>query len=207
MHQNLRCLRRFDTEGMVVGHDSDHVLVQRFKSGDEQAFNELVLRHQNRVYNLALRMVRGSEDAEDICQEVFVKAYHALERFREDSTLYTWLYRITVNYCVNHLRRNKVRETVLADYTMRWRGRRGISLEEELARGDMGAAVKNAIDKLPPKQRAVFLLRQYEGLSHKEIGEVLKRSVGAVKANYFHAVKRLQRELTGFERYMEEGGL
>jgi RNA polymerase sigma-70 factor (ECF subfamily) len=152
-------------------------------------------------------MVRDPEDAADICQDAFVKAYRALRRFREDSTVYTWLYRITSNLCVNYLRRKKIRDSLSYENLAGWMGKREAGPDREMARGEVGAAVEGAVAKLPPRQRAVFILRQYEGLSHEEIAAALNRSVGAVKANYFHAVKRLQRELSGYQEFAQEGRL
>ena len=191
----------------VIGDSPDQELVRRFKAGEEQAFSELVRRHQGRLYGLAMRMVRESDDAADICQDVFVKAYQSLGSFREDSSVFTWLYRITLNYSVNHLRRKRLRESIAVNMGFGWLMDREVGPERGLARDDVGAAVAQAVAKLPPRQRAVFVLRQYEGLSHEEIAQTLSRSVGAVKANYFHAVKRLQRELEGYQRYIAEGQL
>lgn len=214
MVQNLSVFRRIDATDRrsdagdkVIGEDSDQALVRRFKAGDEGAFNELVRRYQGRVYGLACRMVRNPEDAEDISQEVFVKAYQALRRFREDSAVYTWLYRIASNLCINYLRRKKLRESLSYETIAGWLAGRGAGPDREMARGAVGTAVEEAVAKLPPRQRTVFILRQYEGLSHDEIAAALKRSVGAVKANYFHAVKRLQKELDGYQGFIEDGRL
>jgi RNA polymerase sigma-70 factor (ECF subfamily) len=214
MIQSLSMFRRLDAPDgrsdagdKVIGEDTDQALVRGFKAGDEGAFNELVRRYQGRVYGLACRMVRDPSDAEDISQEVFVKAYQGLRGFREDSAVYTWLYRITANLCVNHLRRKKIRESLSYEAIAGWLAGRGAGPDREMARGEVGAAVEEAVARLPPRQRTVFILRQYEGLSHEEIAEALKRSVGAVKANYFHAVKRLQRELEGYQGFIEDGRL
>lgn len=207
MTQSLSVFRRIDAGDKVTGGDPDQMLVRRFKAGDEQAFNELVRRYQGRVHSLACRMVRDPEDAADICQEAFVKAYQSLRKFREDSAVYTWLYRITSNLCVNYLRRKKLRDALSYENIAGWLAGRDAGPDREMVRGDVGAAVEEAVAKLPPRQRAVFLLRQYEGLSHEEIAVSLKRSVGAVKANYFHAVQRLQKELAGYQRFIEDGRL
>jgi RNA polymerase sigma-70 factor (ECF subfamily) len=207
MAQSLSVFRRIDTGKKGIGDAPDQALIQRFKSGDEGAFNEVVRRYQGPIHSLACRMVRDPEHASDICQDVFVKAYQSLRKFREDSAVYTWLYRITTNLCVNHLRRKKLRAALSYENIADWMAGRDVGPDRELARGDVGAAVEEAVAKLPPRQRAVFLLRQYEGLSHEEIAATLKRSVGAVKANYFHAVQRLQKELAGYQRFIEDGRL
>ncbi|MSS71602.1 MAG: sigma-70 family RNA polymerase sigma factor [Candidatus Latescibacteria bacterium] len=207
MVQSLSVFRRIDAGDKVIGDAPDQALIQRFKAGDEQAFNELVRRYQGRVHSLACRMVRDPESASDICQDVFVKAYQSLRKFREDSAVYTWLYRITSNLCANYLRRKKLRDAISYENIADWMAGRDAGPDRELARGGVGAAVAEAVDRLPPRQRVVFLLRQYEGLSHEEIAVTLKRSVGAVKANYFHAVQRLQKELAGYQRFIEDGRL
>lgn len=207
MAQTLSVFQRTDGGDRVAGDDPDRALVQRFKAGDEGAFNELVRRHQGRLHSLACRMVRDPEEAADICQDAFVKAYRALPSFREDSAVYTWLYRITSNICVNYLRKKKLRNLLSYENLTGWMRGREAGPDRVLVRGRVGAAVEEAVAKLPPRQRAVFLLRQYEGLSHEEIAAALNRSVGAVKANYFHAVKRLQKELEGYQEFVEEGRL
>lgn len=185
----------------------DHVLVQLSKTGDLRAFEELVGRYKERVYSLAIRMVRCPEDAEDVCQDVFVKAYESLHRFREDSGFFTWIYRITLNTCVNLLRRNKIRQTISLEVLACRLPGCVPGPDRESTRGDVARAVEEAVSRLPTRQRSVFLLRQYEGLLHEEIAVILGRSVGAVKANYFHAVRRLQKELAGYRRLVEEGRL
>ncbi len=207
MHQSLRVLRRFDEAHAEADEVSDPSLIRRFKEGDEQAFNALVRRHQGRIYSLALRMLRTPDDAEDICQDVFVKAYRSLKGFREDSSVYTWLYRITLNLCVNCLRRRKLKNALSLESLAGWFPGRQAAPDREMAREDVGGAVEEAVSRLPSRQRTVFLLRQYEGFSHEEIAQALNRSVGAVKANYFHAVRRLQKELAGYRKFIEEGRL
>lgn len=191
----------------MIDAGDDQGLVQRFIGGDQKAFDDLVRRYQGRLYGLALRMVRSSDDAEDICQDVFVKAYRSLRGFRQDSAVYTWLYRITVNLCVNFLRRQKLRQALTFEPLSGWLPARQAGPDRETARGDVAAAVEEAVSRLSSRQRAVFLLRQYEGLSHEEIAQTLNRSVGAVKANYFHAVQRLQKELAGYRQFIEDGRL
>lgn len=207
MPLSLRVYRRIDAGPTESGEVSDHALVSRFKEGDEQAFNLLVRQNQGRIYGLALRMVGDADEAEDICQEVFVKAYSGLRKFREDSSVYTWLYRIALNQSVNFLRRKKIREAVSFDTIASWLPGKQAGPDRVLAREDVGIAVEKAVARLPARQRAVFVLRQYEGMSHEEIAQTLNRSVGAVKANYFHAVHRLQKELAEYRGFVEEGRL
>ena len=149
--------------------ESDGDLVARFKSGDEQTFNSIVQRYQKRIFDLVFRFVRDFDETNDIAQETFIRAYAKLKGFRGASSLYTWLYRIALNLSLNHLRKKKLRSFFSFDDP---------AVAEPIARGgpdeDLAAAqirdqVGNAIEKLPPRQRSIFILRQYERFSHREI--------------------------------------
>ncbi len=173
-------------------------LVKQFKEGDERAFNEIVRTYQERLYYLALKLLGDREDAQDISQEAFVKAYYGLKKFREDSSLYTWLYRIVLNLCMNRRRRDKLVEFVSLDALGEITASKSVNPDKKAEHSELNAAIKEAVDSLPEKQRAIFMLRQYEELSHGEIAEIVGRSVGAVKSNYFQAVKKLQQSLAKF---------
>ena len=173
-------------------------LVRRFKGGDEAAFNEIVRRHQEKLYYVALRMVNDHDDAADLSQDAFVKAYRGLSKFREGSSLYTWLYRIVTNLCINHLRAKKAWDVISLDALMEPLASTRHAPDQGVERKDLGQAIQQAVERLPPQQKAVFILRQYEQLSHEEIARTLGRSVGAVKANYFHATTKLQKWLAEF---------
>ena len=175
--------------------DETAVLVVRLKAGDERAFEELVGLYRERLYRVAWRILRDDESAEDAAQEAFIKVYRHIARFEERSSLYTWMYRITVNIALNKLKRDKFRQMVpLGDMIQR-----DTSPRSDPARMAMGSEVvervKAAVKTLPDKQRAVFTLKFYEGLSHKEIAEVVGCSEGTSKANYFHAIRKLRKQL------------
>lgn len=163
----------------------DLALVRRFKKGDEGAFNELVRRYQERIYRLCHRMVRNADDAQDLTQDAFVKAYLSLGKFREKSTFYTWIYRIAVNLCINFSRRDRGPRRVAPEPVSG-------NPETELTMRATKRAIDEAISRLPPRQRAVFVMRQYEGMSYEEISQVTRRSVGSLKANHHHAVFKLR---------------
>ena len=175
-----------------MASDPDAALVQRFKGGDETAFNEIVRHYQEKLYYVALRMVNDHDDAADLSQEAFVKAYRSLSKFKEKSSLYTWLYRIVINLCINHQRAKRVRDFISLDALPMPLRTTQSAPDQEVERNDLGRAIQQAVQRLPAQQRAVFILRQYEQLSHQEIARTLGRSVGAVKANYFHAIRKLQ---------------
>jgi RNA polymerase sigma-70 factor (ECF subfamily) len=171
---------------------SDNELIELFQNGDDSAFNHLVLRYQEKVYWVARRFVNDHDSADDITQEVFCKVYESLKDFRGESSLYTWLYRITVNISLNSLRRQKVREFFRIDEIFEVKDEDAVAPDEALERQEQKALIEEAIARLPEKQKSVFVLRYYEELPYEEISKTLKTSVGGLKANYFHAVKKIQ---------------
>jgi RNA polymerase sigma-70 factor (ECF subfamily) len=174
---------------------SDLELVQEVRNGLRQAFTELMRRYQQRVYWSARRIVGTHEEADDIAQETFIKAYLALGDFRGDASFFTWLYRIAVNLSLNAVRKKQVLNYLRESSVLR----RVLPLEEDPGRQleyrEMQSRLEEAVAKLPEKQRAVFVLRHYDELSYEDIAQVLKTSVGGLKANYFHALKKIQRYL------------
>lgn len=170
---------------------TDSELIKSFKNGDIQGFNEIVKRYQRQVYWVIRKMVNSHDDADDITQEVFIKVHSALMDFREESNLFTWLYRIATNYSINHIKRVKVRNTVsfeiVSDPIESGDKKTDEVIDEERKR----RVLEQAIETLPAQQRAVFNLRYYDELTYEQIAEILRKSVGGIKANYFHAVKKL----------------
>ena len=173
----------------------DRRLVELCLGGRVDAFDVIVGRHQRAVYQLCFRFVRRHEDAADLTQEVFLRAYRGLRRFRGDATLTTWLYRIGVNACLNHVSARRPPETALDDAPQI--ASPGEDPASSLARAEQGARVRAAVARLPPKQRAALILRVYQDLSHREIASALDTTEGAVKANFFHALGNLKRMLAG----------
>ncbi|OGV96754.1 hypothetical protein A2W24_03635 [Microgenomates group bacterium RBG_16_45_19] len=175
--------------------DQDLELVQRFQNGDESAFNRLVSRHQHKMFNLAYKMIRNIEDAKDLTQEVFVKAYQGLKNFKGQSSFSTWLYQIALNSAINYSNSKRWKNLVslfeVKEPTAAW----GNPIQE-MRQDQMNKTIDNAILSLPPKQRAVFVLRHYEELPYQEIAKMTGRTEGALKANYFQAVKKLQKKLS-----------
>src|SRR5712692_3192647 len=171
---------------------SDLELVEDFKHGKVEGFNELVKRYQQRVYWIARRIMGSHHEADDVTQNVFVRVYESLKKFRSDSSFYTWLYRVATNISLNALRKKKSREFVTLEHA-------GTALEstsdspvEQLDRKEYQVVLEKAIQRLPPKQKLVFVMRYYEEMPYEKIAKILKRSVGGLKANYFHAVKKIQ---------------
>jgi RNA polymerase sigma-70 factor (ECF subfamily) len=186
---------------------SDWELVQRTREGDREAFRVLVERYQRKVAALALGMLRNREDALDVVQETFTKAYQSLDKFKGDSSFYTWVYRIASNLCIDQQRRDAKMPPAMSsnadddgagedelpgalreagDLGDPFRGAR----DAELARG-----IQDAISELTPEHRAVILLREVDGLSYEEISQALDCPKGTVMSRLHYARRQLQERL------------
>ncbi len=174
---------------------SDQELIQEVREGKRRAYTELMHRYQERVYWVARRIVGGHEDADDVTQETFVKAYLALGEFRGDSSFFTWLYRIAVNLSLNTIRKRQVlsylHESELLGRFLPSHDDPSERVEQE----ETATLLERAIAQLPEKQRAVFVLRYHDELSYEEIAKILKTSIGGLKANYFHALRKVREHL------------
>lgn len=171
----------------------DRVLVAAFQAGHEAAFDVIVTRHQRHVYQICYRFAGNHEDAADLAQDVFVRAWRGLRRFKGDSALGTWLYRVAVNTSLNKVAvKRPVMEPLDAAPRLETRGEHP---DTALMRGEDAVRVRNAIRRLPPRQRATLVLRMYRELTHEQIADVLGSSVGAAKANFFHALANLKKQL------------
>lgn len=171
---------------------SDIELVNEFKSGNISAFDEIVRKYQKKVYGLARKILGNHDDADDVAQEVFIKLYYSLNDFKGESSLFTWIYRITVNECNNVLRKKKIKEFVQIDEIMNLL-KFSQTPEQELVDKERKNLIERAMEKLPPKQRAVFVMRFFDELDYEQISKILNKPIGTLKANYFHAVKKIQR--------------
>ncbi len=171
----------------------DRALVAACVAGTPGAFDLIVERHRRAVYHLCYRFLNSHEDAADVAQDVFLRAYRALASFKGEASLRTWLYRIGVNASLNRLAANPPAgepldaHAPLAD--------RSPDPAAQLLRDERARQVRKAIARLPPRQRATLILRVYQELSHNEIASIVGSSVGAVKANFFHALRNLKRIL------------
>jgi RNA polymerase sigma-70 factor (ECF subfamily) len=181
------------TVRVVQPERDDQALVAACLAGDKGAFDEIVERHRRTVYQVCFRFANNHEDASDLTQETFVRAWKGLRSFKGQAALSTWLYRIAVNVSLNRVgTKSPEVEAIEPDRLLDTNAAApGDSLlEEERAR-----AVRRAIKALPEKQRATLILRAYHDLSHREIADILGSSVGAVKANFFHALANLRKIL------------
>ena len=179
--------------------EQEREVIDRVLSGDTEAFEALVLEHQNKVYSLALRMVGNEEDARDMAQEAFIRAFSFLTGFRGDSKFSVWLYRLTSNICIDFLRSRAKKRTV----SMTWTDDEGddageleipderFSPEEQFDRTSIRESVQRGLDSLSPQYREILVLREINGLSYEEIGRVLGIEEGTVKSRIFRARKKL----------------
>jgi len=182
----------------------ESVLVTEAKAGSYEAFEDLVNRYEKKIYRLGLNLTGNPEDAEDMLQETFLKAFEHLPTFREDSRFYTWIVRIAINQGLMKLRKRRSSKEVQLDEPSNddgdimprefadWRP----NPEQELERTELEAILQDAARSLPMTFRTVFFLRDVEGLSTEETAELLNLSEGAVKARLFRARLRLREELS-----------
>ena len=177
----------------VIAPEDDATLVTACLAGNREAFDVIVERHRRAVYQVCYRFVNNHEDASDLSQETFVRAWKGLKNFKGESALATWLYRIAVNVCLNRVSVKKPEIEPLE--TDRFIDTRTEDPRAGLLREERADAVRRAIATLPEKQRATLILRTYHDLSHQEIADILGSSVGAVKANFFHALANLKKRL------------
>jgi RNA polymerase sigma-70 factor (ECF subfamily) len=181
-------------------------LIAGLARGDERAFRELVEQYKKKVYFLALDMVGNSVDAEDVSQEVFLKVFRSFGTFRKGAKLGSWLYRVTYNASIDHIRRRAAAPEAVADEVLEVRSQAAQAGSPSAAAQDPAKAaeykllqerIARALDKVSPQEKAVFLLRHYDDLMLKDIASSLGLSLGSVKSYLFRAVHKLQKELGG----------
>lgn len=179
------------------GTESDSRLIEEFRGGDRQAFDRLVERYRRDIYRIAYRMTGNHEDADDVAQETFLRAYRALGSFRGDASLKTWLFRIAMNLAINIGRSRSSHRTEDRDLDLMPEGsaHEGPAGEQRLLAREEAARVRGAVASLPPRQKQVVLLRMYEEMAFREIAWVLDCPIGTAKANFFHAMNNLRKAL------------
>ena len=169
---------------------TDDQLIHRIRDGDIGAFEELVLRYQKPIYAFVLRMLKNPMDAEDTVQKVFLLAYQNLKGFRFESSFKTWLFRISINQCHNHFRQQKKREfTPLEEIPI---ADPGNNQEDEFSQKELRGLAQKAIERLPPKQKMVLLLRVDQDLSYEEIGKALNMRANSAKVNFHYALEKVK---------------
>lgn len=171
--------------------DNDFQLVKEFLNGDESAFNKIASKYQKKIYWHARRMLGNHLDADEVTQEVLIVIYNKLDTFNFKSSLFTWIYRITSTRSLNFIKKRNVKRYLFLDDE---------NVREIESQTDFVQSVEDkeklerlnfVLQKLPAKQREVFIMRQFDQLSYEEIAEIKGKSVGTLKANYFHALKKV----------------
>lgn len=169
--------------------EADIQLVERYLSGDMTAFDELMIRYERQIYRVCYRFVNNRDDAMDLAQEVFIKAFEHLSSFRRESSMKTWLYRIAMNHCINHVKKN-AREFVEISETI---GSTSSSVQSELEDREQREHFRVLVKRLPPKQKAILEMRINEQLSYEEIAVMSGRSISTIKASVFFALEKLRK--------------
>jgi RNA polymerase sigma-70 factor (ECF subfamily) len=188
----------------------DLTLVQRVRTGDQRAYKTLVERYQRKVFSIAFGMLKDREEARDVAQEAFVKVYRYLDHFKGDASFYTWLYRITVNICIDVLRRRgplkgeqvEFDEQIQMDVSEANLGalgtRLGTNPQKSMLRKELAEKIEAALAEVPEKHRAILLLREIEGMSYEDLSRTLDIPKGTVMSRLFHARLKVQKVLNEY---------
>lgn len=198
--------RRGHMVGQSLSRVNDAELIREAQRGNRQAFEDLVRQYDHAVLRLALHLTGSEQDAKDIYQDAFLKAYRNLGSFRFECSFYTWIYRIVTNLCLDHLRKRQVRKEdapVVTDssgeeYSLIDQvadDRSGASPERDLMRRELGARIAKALEKLTPRERMVFEMKHYQGLKLRTIGDALNTTEETAKNTLFRATQKLRAAL------------
>ena len=178
---------------LMPAHADDKDLLYQFKNADtkEQGFTTIIKKYQEKLYWHIRRMVIDHEDANDVLQNVFIKVWNGLTNFREDSQLYTWLYRVATNECLTFLEQQKKRNSISFSDVENGLGNK-LRSDTNFDANRLEWKLQLGIQKLPEKQRLVFNLRYYDEMPYEEMSRILETSEGALKASYHHAAKKIE---------------
>ncbi len=187
---------------VYVDEIGDIALISRFKNGDNSAFEEIVVKYKDKIYNLCRHMLRDPQNAEDAAQDVFLKAYQALPKFKPEASLYTWLYRIAANTCIDY-KRKPIWESIFGnseegERLVHDRASDAPSPEQLYQSKEIDRALQEGLAKLSPKLRAIIVLKEMEELSYEEIAETLEISMGTVKSRIARAREELKKAMADF---------
>lgn len=172
--------------------DADFDLIKQFLEGSEPAFNEIVRKYQKRIYWHARQMLGNHLDADEVTQEVLIVMYKKLRSFNFQSNLFTWIYRIVTTRSLNQIRKRKIKNFFsIDDDNPEVDLKSNDDIVGDLVNREKLDKVNKVLEKLPVKQRQIFVMRNFEQLSYEEISQITGKSVGGLKANYFHAIKKV----------------
>ncbi len=169
----------------------DKILVEKFLDGSEMAFKQLVDRYSKKIYWHARGMLNNHFDADEVTQEVIIVLYKKLDTFNFQSNLYTWIYRITSTRTLNFIRKKKVKEFFsISDEKYNYIESRS-DIQNDYEKKDEIERIEKVLQKIPTKQREVFIMKNFEEMTYKEISEITGKSIGGLKSNYFYALKKI----------------
>ena len=172
--------------------DADFDLIKQFLEGSEPAFNEIVKKYQKRIYWHARQMLGNHLDADEVTQEVLIVMYKKLMSFNFQSNLFTWIYRIVTTRSLNQIRKRKVKNFFsINDDENEVELKSDVDIVNDIVNKERLERVRKVLETLPVKQRQIFVMRNFDQLSYEEISEITGKSVGGLKANYFHAIKKV----------------
>ncbi|MFH1825008.1 MAG: sigma-70 family RNA polymerase sigma factor [Candidatus Firestonebacteria bacterium] len=174
---------------MVIDNE-DVGFITSFLNGDEECFNRIVRKYQQKVYYLALRIMSNHHDAEDVSQEAFVRVYRSLKHLKERQYFWTWLYRITLNLCFTKIKKKRYDESI--NLTREISDTKATCYVEDIEKQEIKQEIKKVLNTLPKQQKAVFILRIYDDLKFEEIAEIMGLSIGGAKSNFFNAVEKIK---------------
>lgn len=199
---------------MITAAQEKHISIAALKAGDTEAFKQLVEEYKDAVVNICYGYVQQREDAEDLAQDVFVEVFRSMDKFREDSSIYTWVYRIATSKCLDALRSRKrvkrqaffkARQSSGEEAPELDRIRGGFAdPEQDLVQKQQQEYIADALDKLPEAQRIAFTLSNYQGMNNKDIAEIMERSAGSVESLIHRAKQNLRKHL--YEFYKSQFG-
>ena len=178
---------------------SDYDLVKSFIQGDQAAFNEIVNRYKQKIYWHARRMTGNHLDADEILQEVFIVLFNKLKDFQFKSSLYTWIYKITSTRSLNYIKKRKAKEFLGLEDKFDTLVSSGNEVVKDIENKEKLKKLDEVLQKLPSKQREIFIYRNFEELSYEEIAEITGKSIGGLKANYFHAIQKITELMGNYE--------
>ena len=170
----------------------DYELVRDFLSGNQQAFNNLARKYQEKIYWHARRILGDHDDAHEIVQQVLLVMYNKLNTFNFSSSLYTWIFKITYTRSLNQLKKNNLKQLFTFSFNENSRKHSHENIVEDLESKERLIKMEKLLNKLPNKQREIFIMRNFDELSYEEISSITGKSIGALKANYFHAFKKIK---------------
>ena len=184
------CLIKVNAE-VMQSENSDFKLVNDFILGDKNAFEIIVKKYQEKIYWHARRMTGNHLDSDEIVQQVLIVMYNKLNTFNFNSALYTWIYKITATRSLNLIRKRKLKSMVGLD-DINTNLNAGYEIINDIEQKEKFNSLQNYLNKLPAKQREIFIFRNFDELSYEEISQITGKSIGTLKANYFHAVKKIK---------------